>query len=80
MAGRTALRVVTRMTDDQLDKLAERVEYIVGQIGVMWTDVRVQIADLRTEMVDRDANLLKSLLGFFVAQTAALGALMALFR
>lgn len=34
---------------------------------------------MRTEMVDRSAELLKWLLAFFVAQTDALGTLMALF-
>lgn len=42
--------------------------------------VRVQISDLRAEVIDRDMSLLKWLLGLFVAQTAALGALMAVFR
>ena len=42
--------------------------------------VRVQAAELRAEVIDRDMSLLKWLLGLFVAQTAALGALMAVFR
>jgi len=35
---------------------------------------------VRTEVVDRGSELLKWLLAFFVAQTAALAALMAIFR
>ena len=42
--------------------------------------LRLEIVDLRTEMIDRSAELLKWLLAFFVAQTAALAALMAFFR
>lgn len=97
------------MTDsDRIDRLAERVEFIIGQIGPLRQDVntlkgdvvtlkedvttlkedvgtlraevRVHHSELRAEMIDRDSNLLKWLLGFFVAQTAALGALMAAFR
>jgi hypothetical protein len=75
------LRALTLMTDEaRCDRLDERVEHIVDQISAFRTEVRVQHAELRTEMFDRDANMLKWLLGFFVAQTAALGALMAAFR
>lgn len=42
--------------------------------------VRLDIKDLRAEMIDRNASLLRWLLGFFVAQTAALGALLAAMR
>jgi hypothetical protein len=42
--------------------------------------LRLETAELRAEMIDRNFNLLKWLLGFFAAQTAALAALMALFR
>jgi hypothetical protein len=35
---------------------------------------------LRAELIDRSAESLKWLLAFFVAQTAALAALMAVFR
>jgi hypothetical protein len=42
--------------------------------------LRLDIATLRTGVVDRGSDLLKWLLAFFVAQTAALGALMAIFR
>ena len=42
--------------------------------------LRLDIRDLRAEVIDRNANLLRWLLGFFVAQTAALGALLAALR
>jgi hypothetical protein len=81
MAGRSALRALTPMTDEaRFDRLDERVEHIIEQINALTTEVRVQHSELRAEMIDRDANMLKWLLGFFVAQTAALGALMAAFR
>lgn len=95
MPGRHAWRTVAPMTDDdQLTRLSDRVEYVVDQIGTLHrnvaivqdsvstlrAEVRVQHAELRAEMIDRDANLLKWLLGFFVAQTAALSALIVAFR
>ena len=42
--------------------------------------VRLDIKDLRAEMFDRNASLLRWLLGIFVAQTSAIAALMAVFR
>jgi hypothetical protein len=81
MRGRSALRAHMPMTDDnRLDKVSERIEQVVEQVGALRAEVRGGNAALRTEMIDRDASLLKWLLAFFVAQTAALGALMAAFR
>ena len=40
----------------------------------------MDIKDLRAEMLDRQASLLRWLLGFFAAQTAALAALLAALR
>jgi hypothetical protein len=76
------------MTDDErLGRLEERVERIGEQLSMLREELRdefgktrVQVAELRSEVIDRDMNLLKWLLGLFVAQTAALGALMAAFR
>jgi len=42
--------------------------------------VRFDIKDLRAEMIDRNASLLRWLLGVFLAQTTAIAALMAVFR
>jgi hypothetical protein len=44
------------------------------------TEVRLDISGLRTEVVDRNAALLRWLLVFFVAQTTALAALMTALR
>jgi hypothetical protein len=81
--------------DDRLERLAERCERRLSEeLGAFRLEVReefgtvreefgkmrVQVAELRAEVIDRDMSLLKWLLGLFVAQTAALGALMAVFR
>ena len=56
-----------------LERLERRLNEERGQL-------RLDIATLRTEVIDRGSELLKWLLAFFVAQTAALAALMAIFR
>jgi len=56
-----------------LERLERRLNEECGQL-------RLDIATLRTEVIDRGSELLKWLLAFFVAQTAALAALMAIFR
>ena len=56
-----------------MERLERRLSEECGQL-------RLDIASLRTEVVDRGSDLLKWLLAFFVAQTAALAALMAIFR
>ena len=88
MAGRGACGALAPMTDDdRLDRLDERVERISEQLGAFRLEVReefgktrVQIAELRGEVIDRGMTQLKWLVGLFVAQTAALGTLMAVFR
>ena len=77
MPRSTALRVVEPMADDDQTRLAvERFERrLVEEVG----GVRLEVSALRAEMIDRNADLLKWLLAFFVAQTAV-AALMALFR
>ena len=56
-----------------LERFERRLNEECGQL-------RLDIASVRTEVVDRGSDLLKWLLAFFVAQTAALAALMAIFR
>ena len=74
----SALKVMEPMTHDDQTKLwTERFERgLVEEIG----GVRLEVSALRAEMIDRSSDQLKWLLAFFVAQTAALAALMALFR
>jgi hypothetical protein len=67
LSDETELSVVT------LERLERRLGEECGQL-------RVELINLRTEMVDRSYELLKWLLAFFCAQTAALAALMAVFR
>jgi hypothetical protein len=56
-----------------LERLERRISEECGA-------VRLDVNDLRADMIDRQANMLRWLLGFFVAQTAALGALLAALR
>lgn len=75
MSMRGALRSVDFVEDGEgLDVVTnERLERRI-------TEVRLDISHLRTEVVDRNAALLKWLLVFFVAQTTALAALMTALR
>ena len=79
MTSRSGLRPVDLLPEHDefnvvtLERLERRLHEECGQL-------RVELVNLRTEMVDRSFDLLKWLLAFFVAQTAALGALMAAFR
>jgi hypothetical protein len=79
MAGRNAFRAVDLVGDDEEINVVtmERFERRLGEeCGLL----RIEIVNLRTETADRSADLLKWLLAFFVAQTAAIAALMAGFR
>jgi hypothetical protein len=74
MPMRGGLRPVELYEEPELDVVTnERLERRI-------TEVRTDIANLRTEVVDRNAGLLKWLLLFFVAQTTALAALMTSLR
>jgi hypothetical protein len=74
MAGRV-LHPVDFTVGDELDVVTfERFERRLSEeCGAL----RLDIKDLRAEMIDRNASMLRWLLGFFVAQTAAIGALIA---
>lgn len=79
MNVRNAVRPTDLISDaDELNVVTmERFERRLGEeCGLL----RIEIVNLRTEMVDRSADLLRWLLAFFVAQTAAIAALMAGFR
>lgn len=79
MAVRNAFRATDIIGDD--DELnVVTMERFERQLGEECGQLRVEIVNLRAEMVDRSAELLKWLLAFFVAQTAALAALMSVFR
>lgn len=78
-----AVRNVFRATDlinDEDELNVVTMERFERRLGEECGQLRIEIVNLRTEVVDRSADLLKWLLAFFVAQTAALAALMAVFR
>ena len=56
------------------------LERLERRLSEECSQLQVSIASLRTEMVDRSENSLRWLLAFFVAQTAALAALLAALR
>ena len=76
-----SLKPVELMDDDldvvTLERLERRLGEEAGAIRLDVKDVRGDIKDLRAAMLDRHASMLRWLLGFFVAQTAALSALLA---
>lgn len=88
MFSRSALRAPEPMQDEgQFERLEQRIDRLADEMGKLRLEmreecgkVRLETAGLRAEMIDRNFSLLKWLLGFFAAQTAALAALMALFR
>ena len=79
MAVRNAFRASDLISDD--DELnAVSMERFERRLGEECGQLRLEIVNLRSEVIDRSADLLKWLLAFFVAQTADLAALMAVFR
>jgi hypothetical protein len=56
------------------------LERLERRLGEECGQLRLDIAALRTEVADRGRDLLKWLLAFFVAQTAALATVTAIFR
>jgi hypothetical protein len=82
---------VERRLTEEVGKLRLEQSEEFGKLRLELSEMRVrtteefgqarrETADLRAEMIDRNFHLLKWLLGFFAAQTAALAALLALFR
>ena len=79
MAGRNAFRAADFINEDE-ELNVVTMERFERRLGEECSQLRLEIVNLRSEVIDRSADLLKWLLAFFVAQTAALAALMALFR
>ena len=74
---------VLRMTepDDVLVVATERFERrLAEESGKVRVEMAQGFGALRTEMADRNAELLKWLLVFFAVQTAALAGLLTLFK
>jgi hypothetical protein len=89
MSARHALRVVSIMANEDRDpvtverferRLAEVESKLRLEISTLRHDMIEGFGKLRAEMADRNAEQLKWLLGFFVAQTGVLVALLTLFR
>ena len=79
MAVRNAFRAADLINEeDELNVVT--MERFERRLGEECGELRFEIVNLRSEVIDRSADLLKWLLAFFVAQTAALAALMAVFR
>jgi hypothetical protein len=73
-----SLKAVDVIDNDELDVVT--LERLERRLTEETSAVRMDIKDLHAEMIDRQASMLKWLLGFFVAQTAAIGALLAALR
>ena len=85
MTVRGNLKAVDLVEDDEfnvvtMERLERRLTEESTALRLEVKDVRGDIKDLRSEMIDRQASMLRWLLGFFVAQTAALGALLSVLR
>lgn len=89
MSARQGLRVVRIMASE--DKEPVTVDYFERRLAQLEGKLRLEVGALRQEMVDgfgklraeiadRNADQLKWLLLFFVAQTGTLAAVVALFR
>jgi hypothetical protein len=77
MAGRSLYPVDLNVEDELSVVTLERLERRVGDES---GKLRLDIANLRTEVVSRSTEQLKWLLVFFVAQTAALAGLLSALR
>ena len=75
---RSNLKSIELLDDEEINVVT--VERLERRLTEECSAVRMDIKDLRAEMIDRNASLLRWLLGFFVAQTAALGALLSVLR
>ena len=77
MAGRGLYPVDLNPEDEISVVTLERLE---RRLGEETSKLRLDIAGVRTEIIQRSLSEMKWLLAFFVAQTAALAGLMSLFR
>lgn len=91
MQGRVANGALMRMTDSDNDvivivterferRLTEESSQLRVEMATGFGEVRTQIAHLRAEMIDRNADLLKWGLVFGVTQTAAIAGIVAVLR
>jgi hypothetical protein len=66
--------------NDDVEVSVVTLERLERRLGDECGQLRVELGTLRTKIADRSFDMLKWLIGLFVAQTAALGALMSAFR
>lgn len=79
MTLRSGFRPVD-VLDNESELSVVTIERLERRLTEECSQLRLDIGNLRTEVIDRSSDLLKWLLAFFVAQTAALAALMAVLR
>ena len=75
---RSNLKPIELLDDEEVNVVT--LERLERRLTEETSAVRFDIKDLRAEMIDRHASLLRWLLGVFLAQTTAIAALMAVFR
>jgi hypothetical protein len=89
MSARHALRVVSIMKSEDeepvtVERFERRIAEVEGKLRLEISGLRHDMTEgfgkLRTEIADRNSDQLKWLLLFFVGQTAALAAVLSLFR
>ena len=68
------------LANDDVEVSVVTLERLERRLSEECGELRVDVGTLRSEIAERNFDLLKWLVGLFVAQTAALGALMAAFR
>jgi hypothetical protein len=78
MTLRSGFRPVDVLDESEVN--VGTLERLERRLGEECGQLRLDIAALRTEVADRGSDLLKWLLAFFVAQTAALATVTAIFR
>jgi chromosome segregation and condensation protein ScpB len=78
MTLRSGFRPVDVLDESEVNVVT--LERLERRLGEECGQLRLDIAALRTEVADRGSDLMKWLLAFFVAQTAALATVMAIFR
>ena len=78
MTSRGGLRPF-ELANDDVEVSVVTLERLERRLGEECGQLRVEVVSLRSDIAERNFDLLKWLVGLFVAQTAALGALMKAF-
>ena len=78
MTSRGGVRPFELVNDD-VEVSVVTLERLERRLGEECGQLRVELGGMRADMAERNLDLLKWIVGLFVAQTAALGALMKAF-